>query len=96
MPESTPSGGTELLTREEVQIDKGFNTLLWNDPVNLVEYVTMTLQRVLKVDEATAQNYMMIAHTEGKAAVFHGTKEEAENTMEALHAALLQASVEAA
>lgn len=93
---SSPLGSTDVLERvqEDTSTDTPWQTLLWNDPVNLVDYVTAVLMQVLECDQAKAEHHMMVAHTEGKAAVFSGTRDKAELIAEKLMAKTLFASIE--
>lgn len=86
--------GTDTLIRNEVSLDKGWNAILWNDPVNVTEYVTATLMHVLRISAEKAQQLMLTAHLEGKAVVFSGAKEKAEEVVTKLHAAVLNATME--
>lgn len=97
---SEPVGGTDLLERVQIHpdttADLPWNTLLWNDPVNLADVVTKVLMKVLKVDEPSAHRMMMIAHMEGKAAVFSGNQEECEAICTKLGGFNLWATIEKA
>ncbi|GEK80354.1 ATP-dependent Clp protease adaptor ClpS [Agrococcus baldri] len=69
-------------------------TILWDDPVTLRPYVVRVLMRrfgytASRADELTAQ-----AEREGRAAVAHGSREEQEMHVAALHADGLVATLE--
>lgn len=89
-------GDTDVLERvqEDLSLDQPWQVLLWNDPVNLTDYVTLTLVRVLEIDEPAAERLMLLTHTDGKTAVSHGTKAEAQKVATALQAATLWATLE--
>jgi len=53
-------------------------TLVWNDPVNLMSYVTYVFQSYFGYPRAQAEKLMMDVHTKGKAVVSHGTREQME------------------
>ena len=53
-------------------------TLVWNDPVNLMSYVTYVFQSYFHYPRAQAEKLMLDVHTKGKAVVAHGTREEME------------------
>ncbi len=59
-------------------------TLVWNDPVNLMTYVTYVFQTYFGYSRATAEKLMMDVHVEGRAVVSHGAREEMERDAEAL------------
>lgn len=89
-------GGTDTLekVKEDTSLDQPWQVLLWNDPVNTTAFVTLTLIRVLEVDQDTAERFMLLAHTEGKTAVSKGTQAEVQKVAAALGAASLWATLE--
>lgn len=94
----TPSGGLGLLesTLEATNLDVPWNTLLWNDPVNLAPVVSGVLVKVLKVSPQKAQSLMLTAHVEGKAAVYSGSQEACQQIADALASFALWATIEKA
>ncbi|MDO4898653.1 MAG: ATP-dependent Clp protease adapter ClpS [Rothia sp. (in: high G+C Gram-positive bacteria)] len=98
------TAGTETLPDiEHVFAEDTFNdpalpwqVLVWNDPVNLMSYVTYVFRSHFGYDRAKAEKLMMTVHTEGKATVFSGSKEEAELHTSALHGWGLWATFERA
>ena len=65
--------------------DTPWVTLVWNDPVNLMSYVTFVLQAHFGYSRAKAETLMMQVHTEGRAVVSNGPREAMEADTEALH-----------
>lgn len=61
-------------------------TIVWNDPVNLMSYVTWVLQRLFGYSRGKAEKLMLDVHYKGKAVVSSGTREEMERDVERLHA----------
>lgn len=59
-------------------------TLVWNDPVNLMSYVTYVFQSYFGYSRQKAEKLMMDVHVEGRAVVSHGSREEMERDAEAL------------
>ena len=59
-------------------------TIVWNDPVNLMSYVTYVFQSYFGYSKAKAEKLMMDVHVKGRAAVAHGDREEMERHVEAL------------
>jgi ATP-dependent Clp protease adaptor protein ClpS len=59
--------------------DKAWSVIVWDDPVNLMDYVVFVFQSVLGIDTAKATKLMLEVHNEGKSAVFHGMRERAES-----------------
>lgn len=68
--------------------------LVWNDPVNLMTYVTFVLQKLFGYSRVKAERLMMQVHTEGKAVVAQGTREQAEGDVARLHAHGLWATLQ--
>lgn len=91
-------GGTALADRVEefTTTDLPWQVLLWNDPINLTDYVTATLTRVLKVDKETAERFMLLAHTNGKTAVKDGDLDTCQDIATQLMAASLWATLQKA
>jgi ATP-dependent Clp protease adaptor protein ClpS len=80
--------------REERVPDRPWVVVVWNDPVNLMTYVTLVFQRLFGYPKAKADRLMLQVHTEGKAAVSTGTRERAEHDVARLHAAGLWATMQ--
>ena len=79
---------------EQVVPDRPWRTIVWNDPVNLMSYVTYVFQTHFGYDEATATRLMMQVHTEGRAIVSHGSREKMEADVQAMHAYGLWATLD--
>ena len=69
-------------------------TLVWNDPVNLMSYVTYVFQTYFGYDRVKAEKLMMDVHTKGRAVVSHGPREKMEIDTEALQGYGLWATFE--
>lgn len=59
--------------------------IVWNDPINLMSYVTFVLQKLFGYSREKAERMMMDVHTVGKAVVSNGTREKAELDVFRLH-----------
>ena len=59
-------------------------TLVWNDPVNLMSYVSYVFRTYFGYDDTKADKLMLDVHERGRAAVSHGSREEMERDVEAL------------
>ena len=75
-------------------VDKPWVTIVWNDPVNLMSYVTYVFQKYFGYEKAKAEKLMLEVHTDGKSAVSHGTREEMERDVQAMHEYGLWATME--
>jgi ATP-dependent Clp protease adaptor protein ClpS len=60
-------------------------TLVWNDPVNLMTYVTYVFQTHFGYSRRKAEKLMRDVHEKGRAVVSSGTREEMERDVEAMH-----------
>ncbi|MEP6664898.1 MAG: ATP-dependent Clp protease adapter ClpS [Nocardioidaceae bacterium] len=69
-------------------------TLVWDDPVNLMSYVTFVFTDYFKYSRSKAQKLMMQVHTVGKAVVSSGSREEMERDVQAMHAYGLWATLQ--
>ena len=60
-------------------------TIVWNDPINLMSYVTYVFQTYFGYSKKKATKLMMDVHHEGRAVVSSGTREEMERDVGAMH-----------
>ena len=65
--------------------DRPWQTVVWNDPVNLMSYVTYVFQKYFGYDKKKAEKLMLEVHEDGKSVVSHGTREEMERDVQAMH-----------
>lgn len=83
---STAAGTLEETGADELlQLGSPWVTIVWNDPVNLMSYVTYVFQTYFGFPRTEAERLMMLVHTEGRAVVATGTREEMERHVEAMH-----------
>ncbi len=68
--------------------------IVWNDPINLMSYVTLVLRKLFGYSESKATRLMLQVHNEGKAVVSYGTREKAELDVSRLHAHGLWATMQ--
>ncbi|MFZ6991545.1 ATP-dependent Clp protease adapter ClpS [Curtobacterium sp. RRHDQ66] len=71
-------------------------TVVWDDPVNLMSYVTYVFQSYFGFPAAKAERLMHQVDSEGRAIVATGHREEMERHVEAMHGYGLQATVDRA
>ncbi|MBA2389590.1 MAG: ATP-dependent Clp protease adapter ClpS [Geodermatophilaceae bacterium] len=69
-------------------------TIVWNDPVNLMSYVTYVFQQLFGYDREKATSLMLDVHHKGKAVVSHGARERMEHDVARLHGAGLWATLQ--
>ena len=82
-----PAGGTAVVERpaEEALAQTSWVTIVWDDPVNLMSYVTHVFVTYFNYSKAKAHKLMMQVHLEGKSAVSSGSREEMERDVTAMH-----------
>ena len=83
----------EPVVHDEVEQERPWVVIVWNDPINLMSYVTLVFQRPFGYSKAKAEQLMLQVHHEGKAVVSSGTREKAELDVSRLHAAGLWATM---
>ncbi|MBT2513985.1 ATP-dependent Clp protease adapter ClpS [Arthrobacter sp. ISL-30] len=76
--------------------DIPWNLVIWNDPVNLMSYVSYVFQSYFGYSEAKANKLMLEVHRKGRSIVAHGSKEQVEQHAVAMHGYGLWATVEKA
>lgn len=70
---------------EDVEFEKLWVTLVWNDPVNLMSYVAFVFRTYFGYTEGKAKKLMLQVHHDGKAVVSSGTREQMERHVQAMH-----------
>jgi ATP-dependent Clp protease adaptor protein ClpS len=65
--------------------DRPWVVLVWNDPINTMEYVALVFQKLFGYSKAKANSLMLDVHNKGRAAVSSGTREKAELDVFRLH-----------
>ena len=70
-----------------------WRTIVWDDPVNLMTYVTYVFRTYFGFPREVAERLMMQVHTEGRAVVASGNREAMERHVQAMHGYGLQATV---
>ncbi len=70
----------------ELEKDRPWVVIVWNDPINLMSYVTFVFQKLFGYSRERATRLMLQVHHEGKAVVASGTREKGEYDVARLHA----------
>ncbi len=60
-------------------------TIVWNDPVNLMSYVTYVFRTYFGYSRKKAEKLMMEVHEDGRSVVSNGSREEMERDVQAMH-----------
>jgi ATP-dependent Clp protease adaptor protein ClpS len=69
---------------QDMSVDRPWITLVWNDPVNLMSYVTYVFQTYFGYSVEKAEKLMLDVHQKGKAVVSIGPREKMERDTEAM------------
>jgi ATP-dependent Clp protease adaptor protein ClpS len=101
-PAQAPATGTEAGTDIESDVDSASETkaampwvtLVWNDPINLMSYVTHVFQKLFGYDREKATKLMLDVHQRGRAVVSSGSREQMEHDVARLHAHGLWATLQ--
>lgn len=75
----------ELQGSVAVRTEDVWVTIVWNDPVNLMSYVTHVFQTYFGFSKAEAESRMREVHEKGKAVVSAGGREKMEVDVQAMH-----------
>jgi len=79
---------------EAVEPDRPWVVIVWNDPINLMSYVTYVFQKLFGYSREKATKLMLDVHEKGRAGVSSGTRERAELDVFRLHEHGLWATME--
>ena len=95
--ESTPQGpgtATVVTERPAESALTGWVTIVWDDPVNLMSYVTHVFTSYFGYPEEKATELMLQVHNQGRAVVSGGSREQMETHVDAMHGFGLWATLE--
>jgi ATP-dependent Clp protease adaptor protein ClpS len=90
---TAPAQLDEPITDDDVTTDRPWITIVWNDPINLMSYVTFVLMELFGYPREKAHSLMLDVHEKGRAVVSNGTREQMEHDVARLHARGLWATV---
>ncbi len=91
---TAPSQLDQPVVDESSDVDRPWVAIVWNDPVNLMSYVTFVLMELFGYSEAKATELMLAVHHEGRAVVSSGTREQMEHDVARLHGKGLWATLQ--
>ena len=81
-------------TEDRVSEDRPWIVIVWNDPINLMSYVTFVLQKLFGYSLEKATALMLDVHHKGKAVVASDSRERSEMHVFRLHEHGLWATLE--
>ena len=85
MASTTESPAADVAVDEQLDTDKPWIVLVWNDPINLMSYVVFVLQKLFGYSNEKATELMLDVHHKGRAVVSSGARERAELDVFRLH-----------
>jgi len=91
---AAPVVDPDVRVDERQDLDRPWQVVVWDDPVNLMSYVVLVLRRVFGYDRPTAERLMLQVHHEGRAVVAREPRERAEHHVGILHGYGLLATME--
>ncbi|MDH3294001.1 MAG: ATP-dependent Clp protease adapter ClpS [Acidimicrobiia bacterium] len=84
----------QIVDDEVTDTDRPWVVIVWNDPINLMSYVTFVFQKLFGYSRTKAERLMRDVHEKGRAVVSNGTRTEAERDVNRLHSHGLWATME--
>ncbi len=85
MSETSPLEVIESDLDDRTDEDRPWIVLVWNDPINLMSYVSFVFQKLFGYSKEKADKLMMDVHEKGRAVVSSGTRTDAERDVHRLH-----------
>ena len=85
MASTTESPAADVAVDEQLDTDKPWIVLVWNDPITLMSYVAFVLQKLFGYSNEKATELMLDVHHKGRAVVSSGARERAELDVFRLH-----------
>jgi len=97
-PQSSSAPGTarrpDVETETRTEQARLWNVLVWDDPINLMSYVTYVFQKLFGYSQEVATRLMLEVHRQGRSIVATVEREKAEYYVGRLHGFGLQATLE--
>jgi ATP-dependent Clp protease adaptor protein ClpS len=94
MPSAAPAEIKEPELGQTTATNRPWKVIVWNDPINLMSYVTFVFQKLFGYSLEKAEKLMLDVHLKGKAVVANGPREKAELDVFRLHEHGLWATME--
>ena len=96
MPETVvlPEIEREEKTGSKADLEPGWLVICWNDPINLMTYVTHVFQTVFGWNRQKAEHHMLQVHRQGKSVLLRTSMEKAEHFVHQLQKYTLLATMQ--
>ena len=95
-PATIPQPTIEEGTRSKDELAPTYHVICWNDPVNLMAYVTHVFMKLFGWEKQKAQKHMLEVHEKGKSVLVREGAEKAEFYVHELQKYKLHATMERA
>lgn len=95
-PATLPRPDIEQGTKPADELAPTYNVICWNDPVNLMTYVTHVFMKIFGWNKEKAQKHMLEVHEKGKSVLVREGAEKAEFYVHELQKYKLHATMERA
>jgi ATP-dependent Clp protease adaptor protein ClpS len=82
---TSPTELDEPVVDEVTRLAVPWVTIVWNDPVNLMSYVSLVFQKHFGYSKKKAEKLMLEVHQDGRSVVSTGSREEMERDVQAMH-----------
>jgi ATP-dependent Clp protease adaptor protein ClpS len=82
---TSPTELDEPVVDEVTRLAVPWVTIVWNDPVNLMSYVSLVFQKYFGYSKKKAEKLMLEVHQDGRSVVSTGSREEMERDVQAMH-----------
>lgn len=92
--EALPDIEQESKTGSRSELEPGYLVVCWDDPVNLMDYVTHVFQAVFGWSRKKAEKHMLEVHKTGKSVLTRESLEKAEFYVHQLQKYTLHATLE--
>ncbi|EEF60717.1 ATP-dependent Clp protease adapter ClpS [Pedosphaera parvula] len=93
-PEIMPDVEQEEQAASKSELEPGYLVVCWNDPVNLMDYVSHVFQKVFGWNRQKAEQHMLEVHNQGKSVLVRESMEKAEHFVHQLQKYSLHATME--
>ncbi len=93
-PQILPGTDQETGSKPDSNLESGYLVICWNDPVNLMDYVTHVFQTVFGWARQKAEHHMLQVHEQGKSVLVRDSLEKAEHYVHQLQKYSLHATME--
>ena len=94
MPEVLPDNEQDSQSDSSADLEPGYQVICWNDPVNLMDYVTHVFQVVFGWKRKKAEKHMLEVHNNGRSLLTRESLEKAEFYVHQLQIYNLHATME--